>query len=248
MKKNNKIKLSMIALAAAMLSATACTPAAANVQLPNAAVAVENQEIAESQVHENLAIDANADLSEAEVAGLLFMREEEKLAGDVYRYLYNLWGSAVFQNIAESEDMHTESVLALMNAYGIADATPAQAGQYSNADLQALYAQLTAQGSQSLQDAFLVGAAIEEIDILDLESRMAQTGNADILLVYENLVSGSENHLRAFVRVIENQMRQAYSPQYMTQAQYDAIMAGANGAGSGIGGQGFGQGNGAGKP
>lgn len=144
--------------------------------------------------------------------------------------------------------MHVESVLALLNAYGIADPTPAQAGQFSNADLQALYAQLIAQGSQSLQDAFLVGAAIEEIDILDLESRMAQSNNTDILLVYENLVSGSENHLRTFVRVIENQMSQTYSPQYLTQAQYDAILADASGAGNGIGGQGFGQGNGAGKP
>lgn len=248
MKKNTNIKLSMIVLAAVLVSATACAPAVASAPLPNAALSVENQDAAEAQVHTNLALDANSDLSEAEVEGLLFMREEEKLAGDVYRYLYNLWGSAVFQNIAESEDMHTESVLALLNAYGIADNTPAQAGQYSNAELQALYGELTAQGSQSLQDAFLVGAAIEEIDILDLESRMAQTGNTDILQVYENLVSGSENHLRAFVRVIENQTRQTYSPQYMTQAQYDAILAGADAGGNGMGGQGFGQGNGAGKP
>ncbi len=77
---------------------------------------------------------------------------------------------------------------------------------FSNPDLQALYDQLIAQGSQSLQDAFLVGAAIEEIDILDLEERIAQTDKADIQLVYQSLLQGSENHLRAFVRVMETSL------------------------------------------
>ena len=174
----------------------------------------------------------SGDLTDAEVEGLLFMREEEKLAGDVYRYFYNLYGSSVFQNIAGAEDTHTESVLSLLSQYGIADPAIAEAGVFSNPDLQALYDQLIAQGSQSLQDALLVGAAIEEIDILDLEERIAQTDEADIQLVYQNLMQGSESHLRAFVRVMENQSGSAYTPQYLTQDRYDQIMAGVNGAGA----------------
>ena len=37
-----------------------------------------------------------------------------------------------------------------------------------------------ARGSQSLAEALKVGAAIEEIDILDLEKSLAQDDNADI--------------------------------------------------------------------
>lgn len=48
-----------------------------------------------------------------------------------------------------------------------------------------------ADGSRSLADALRVGATIEEIDLLDLEERIAQTDEADIKLVYENLAKGS---------------------------------------------------------
>jgi len=47
-----------------------------------------------------------------------------------------------------------------------------------------------------LADALKVGAAIEEIDILDLQTRVAQTDNADIPLAYNNLMNGSSNHRR----------------------------------------------------
>ncbi len=102
------------------------------------------------------------------------MREEEKLAGDVYRYFYDLWGSTIFQNIASSEDAHTDAILDLLNQYGIEDPASADPGVFSNPDLQALYDELTAMGSNSLKEAFLVGAAIEEIDILDIEEYIAQ--------------------------------------------------------------------------
>lgn len=87
------------------------------------------------------------ELSEDEIAGLLFMREEEKLAHDVYQAMYALWGMPIFANIAESELTHTEAVKGLLNGYGIADpAESLPAGVFSDANLQALYDQLIAQG------------------------------------------------------------------------------------------------------
>ena len=95
----------------------------------------------------NNASTTNAILSEEEISDLLFMREEEKLAHDVYSYLYEQWGLNVFQNIANSEQTHTTSVLALLNQYGISDPVEGlNAGQFANSDLQNLYDQLTAQG------------------------------------------------------------------------------------------------------
>ena len=60
-------------------------------------------------------------LNAEEEAGLLFMREEEKLARDVYLELFDEWGLRVFENIAESEQKHMDAVLYLLGKYGLED-------------------------------------------------------------------------------------------------------------------------------
>jgi hypothetical protein len=114
-----------------------------------------------------------------------------------------------------------------------------------------LYTQLVAQGNLSLGDALKVGAAIEEIDIRDLQTRMAQTDNADVQLVYTNLMNGSYNHLQAFTSNLLTQTGETYVPQYLTAEQYQTIITStvSNGQGNGNGqGSGWhgnrGQGNG----
>ena len=187
------------------------------------------------------------DLNDAEKEALIFMREEEKLAHDVYVVMYELWGMRIFQNISGSEQSHTEAVKSLLDGYGVPDPAVGEIGVFSNPDLQVLYNDLVTKGSQSLTDALLVGAAIEEIDILDLEERLAQTDNADIQHVFENLLKGSGNHLRAFTSSFMTQTGETYQPQYMSIMTYQAIVAGS-GMGSGQGrGQGRGQGSGQGR-
>ena len=185
------------------------------------------------------------ELTALEVDGLVFMREEEKLAHDVYLTLYDLWKLPVFQNISNSETTHMDAVLTLLDRYGLEDPSVAKAvGEFTNPDLQKLYDQLISQGSQSLSDALKVGAAIEEIDILDLQDRLTQTEKADIILVYESLLKGSRNHLRSFTRTLQQQTGENYVPQYMSQDAYSAITGsgietgGPGGSGSYGGGQG----------
>ena len=156
-----------------------------------------------------------SDLSSEEAASLLFMREEEKLARDVYNALYAIWGQPTFTNIASSEQMHMDEIKLLLDRYNLAD--PAlEPGSFTDPNLQALYDQLVAQGSVSLADALKVGAAIEEIDILDLQERIAQTDNADLQQVFNNLMLGSYNHLNAFVGVLSMQTGETYAPQYLS--------------------------------
>jgi hypothetical protein len=164
-------------------------------------------------------------LSDAEVEGLLFMREEEKLARDVYLTLYEKWGMPIFQNIAGSEQTHMDAVKTLLDRYDVEDPVAGNdIGVFDNSTLQALYDQLVQQGSQSLADALRVGAAIEEIDILDLEERIAETDKADIRMVYGNLMRGSRNHLRAFASTLERQAGETYQPQYLDQTAYESIL------------------------
>ncbi len=165
-------------------------------------------------------------LSSAEQSSLAYMREEEKLAHDVYVQLQSLWGSnsKVFGNIATSESTHTESVRQLLVRYSLADPTATlPAGQFDNATLQALYTQLVATGTRSLVDALKVGAAIEELDMIDILAAYNSVDNQDIRLVYDNLLKGSRNHLRSFVKTLGAQ-GVTYVPQYMNKADYDAIV------------------------
>jgi len=192
-------------------------------------------------------LTSSATLSDAEVADLVYMREEEKLAHDVYITLYNTWGLQVFNNIASSEQMHTDSIKALLDTYGIADPmTTDTIGVFANPELQALYNQLVATGSSSLVDALKVGAAIEEIDIADLYEAMAETAQPNILQVYSSLLAGSENHLRSFVSTLSAQGVD-YAPQYLSADTYSAIIGsamntqqgtGTSGGNSGGGGRG----------
>ncbi|HRF61835.1 MAG TPA: DUF2202 domain-containing protein [Candidatus Competibacter sp.] len=164
------------------------------------------------------------ELSTEEIQTLTFMREEEKLARDVYLTLNDIWAQPVLANIAESEQRHMDAMLALLDQYQLADPASLEVGIFNNTDLQALYEQLIARGRQSALEALYVGAAIEEIDILDLQRAIAETNHTDLQQSYENLLAGSNNHLRAFVRNIENQGL-VYEPQYLSVEQLEAILA-----------------------
>ena len=155
---------------------------------------------------------------------MIFMREEEKLAHDVYLTLYELWGLNIFENIANSEQTHIDAVKHLLEKFDIPDPADTSAtGVFENSDLQSLYDALIELGSKSLGDALKVGAAIEEIDILDLEEYLQNTKNSEIRQVFMNLLKGSENHLRAFTSTLEKQTGEIYVPQYMSEEAYDAI-------------------------
>ncbi len=163
-------------------------------------------------------------LSEEEVAGLYYLREEEKLAHDVYVALHERWGNKVFSNIAESEAQHTEAVRLRILAHGLVDpAANTPPGVFVNAELQALYASLVRQGQASLIAALEVGCLIEEKDIQDLADRRAQAQDEpDIVKVYDNLLCGSRNHLRAFnQQLVAN--GGSYTAQVISQAEWNDI-------------------------
>lgn len=165
----------------------------------------------------------NGILSEADIAGLYEMREEEKLARDVYIYFYEKYEHLVFNNISKSEDAHTSAVLYLINGYGLEDVALPGEGNFSNPLFADLYEQLTKQGSTDLLAALKVGAFIEEYDIADLWKLIDETENIDMKRVYSNLLRGSEFHLRAFSNAIKQQGSE-YEPTIISAEQYYEIL------------------------
>jgi hypothetical protein len=172
-------------------------------------------------------------LSDEEVSTIQFMREEEKLARDVYLTLDQQWGSQtqVFANIAESEELHTSSVDYLLDKYEIEDPVlHDDIGVFTHPELQALYDELVAKGLRSLVDGLFVGGLIEEKDMKDIVEAIEGTDERPMILVYSNLLDGSENHLRAFVDVIEAQGLD-YDAQILTQDEVEHILAATSDSG-----------------
>jgi len=144
-------------------------------------------------------------LSAAEEAGLLKMREEEKLAHDIYLKMYELYGMRIFSNIMVSEQRHMDAIKNLLDRYSLDDpAAGNEVGGFADVEIQEFYTKLLAKGQTSLMDALEVGVQIEELDIGDLKAVIKGTDNPDIETVYTNLFTGSLNHLNAFTYQLES--------------------------------------------
>jgi hypothetical protein len=184
------------------------------------------------------------DLSAAEREAILYMVEEEKLARDVYITLYGKFNQRIFNNISKAEQRHYDMLDELIVKYNLVNPVKNMGvGQFANPDLQKLYYALVEAGSKSESDALLVGAEIEDLDIADILEYLEDVDNEDITVVLNNLEKGSENHLRAFYKNLQN-YGITYSPKYISRDLFDDIINGSNGNG---GGNGDGDGNGGGR-
>jgi hypothetical protein len=160
---------------------------------------------------------------------MLFVREEEKMARDIYLALYTQWADPTFYTIAtKSEQKHMDSVKAMLDNLSIPDpVVDDSAGAFTNADIRALYDGLLARGSVTLNEGLAVGAFIEEFDIVDVQNARDEAASGSnqlpILQTYDSLLCGSRNHLRSFVGLIRASGI-AYTAQFMTQAEVDAIV------------------------
>ncbi|MBF0255236.1 MAG: DUF2202 domain-containing protein [Gammaproteobacteria bacterium] len=140
------------------------------------------------------------ELSPAETDSLLFMIEEEKLAGDLYQAFYAQTGLEIFGRIAQSEDRHYNALIRQAERADLnLEALQALGeGEFVNTDLQLLYNQMLAEGSISAEAALAVGQAIEQADIADLQGSLESLQSPALIGVYSRLLAGSENHLSAF--------------------------------------------------
>ncbi len=200
-----------------------------------------------SVIENNLksALIATSALTDSELASLLKMKEEEKLARDVYAALYQKWGTTIFSNITTAESNHLNAIVLLLTNYG-GDASIGEPGIFTNTEVQALYTKLVADGSAVIEEAYKTGALIEEMDINDLNLSLAGVTNANVNMVFENLLKGSRNHLRAFNRQL-TALGIVYTPVYLSQADYDLIVNSSMEQGKQYRMNGNGQGNGNGK-
>lgn len=162
-------------------------------------------------------------ISDDESKSLIHMREEEKLARDVYIAMFNKYGLRIFENISSSEQTHTDAILQLLTKYTIKDPVGVNAvGVFTDPGLQALYTNLVNAGNVSILEAYKVGATIEDLDLYDLKVDLLKVDNQDIVLVYQMLSKGSRNHMRNYFSNLKS-LGFTYVPQFITQSELDAI-------------------------
>ena len=189
-------------------------------------------------------------LDATEASHLTFMREEEKLARDVYLTLANLYpDQQAFSQIGtRSEQTHTDTMRDKLDQFDLPDPNPntnelpASIGVFTGEEwgwyFTEKFALLTTKGAVSELDALYVGALIEELDMYDIvicpqvmvdrgyasPCGLEYTDERSLQTAYSALVSGSESHLRAFVEQIEAFIGAGnYVAQYITQAEVDTI-------------------------
>jgi hypothetical protein len=219
-------KIVMMSMLTVML-ATACTKDDddSNEVLEEQEELVTEQSELYTQIETTILAFPEEELDHAEQEGLLLMREEEKLARDVYEYLYNRYEMKIFTNIMGSEETHMFAVKIMLDKYEIDDpADSSPPGVFENSTLQKVYNDLIEKGDLSLTDALIVGTIIEDLDIHDLNHLLESTSNQDLIYVYENLNLGSRNHLRAFYPQVLNNNGE-YDADYISQEEFDEIIA-----------------------
>jgi len=193
-------------------------------------LASENATIVEDNIHKgdgsysslNLGQKAIGNLTKEEINGLLYMSDEEKLAGDVYDAFYRRWNLLTFSHIESEERDHEVYLRTFLRRYGV-DYPNKGIGEFNNISTQKLYVKLIQKGNSTLEDALEVGSMIEELDISDLEKYMAQTEKVDLRGTYQILLDGSENHLRIYVSTLKKHGF-VHTPTYLNQTRYTEIM------------------------
>jgi hypothetical protein len=174
-------------------------------------------------------------LTPAQVGQLVRMREEEKLAHDVYVTLAQSSGLQIFNNIANAESQHMRAVEQLASCYSLAIAGPQlPVGSFSNPQFQSLYKSMVASGSTSPIAAATVGAKIEEMGIKELQTMLSQNPAQDISRVLEHLQRASGNHLRAFTMELKR-LGGTYMPEFLSPQEYNSILNSDNERGQGMG-------------
>ena len=181
----------------------------------------------DSEINEDEISVNSTTLSDDEIADLYFLREEEKLARDVYLYSYNIYNLQIFKNISNSEQSHMDNVLKLLISYNLEDSASNVIGEFNNPELQEIYNNLIQQSSISIIEALTVGNVIEDLDINDLLSNEERTTKTDLLLMYGSLRCGSRNHLRNYYSQLV-QEGGTYTPIYITSNDFEEIINSEN--------------------
>lgn len=167
--------------------------------------------------------DSTADLTADEIEFVYAVREDEKVARDLYTAFFEKYSLKTFSNISRSEANHMRAVEILLEYYEIDFPAAGEYGVFEDSARQAIYDSLLAKGNTALE-GFRVMAQLEEENIVSYRNVLSDITNPNIKIVIENLGKASENHFKAAIRQI-TALGGTYAPKLMNQEEYKAMIA-----------------------
>lgn len=167
--------------------------------------------------------DSTADLTADEIEFVYAVREDEKVARDLYTAFFEKYSLKTFSNISRSEANHMRAVEILLEYYEIDFPAAGEYGVFEDPARQAIYDTLLAKGNTALE-GFRVMAQLEEENIVSYRNVLSDITNPNIKIVIENLGKASENHFKAAIRQI-TALGGTYAPKLMNQEEYKAMIA-----------------------
>lgn len=170
--------------------------------------------------------DSTVELTANEIEFLYAVREDEKLARDVYTYFFDKFELSPFSRIAKAEANHIAAVERLFYFYSITYPAVGPAGEFKDGVRKAYYDNLIEKGVTALE-AYKATAYLEEKDVADYTKVLETIQNPNVKMVIENLLKGSVNHLKASVRQIYA-LDGTYTPAFLTQQRFDEIISSNN--------------------
>ena len=173
----------------------------------------------------NFAASQN-EISKSDRDAIIYVVQEEKVAHDFYKAMYELHGVISFRSISKSEGLHMDQAKQLIEHFGIEDPnkeyydTP---GSFKNPKFEEMYNSLVRNGTNSIVDALVEAARFEEMDIVDIQRFTASTQDEYLKSTFEKLSGVSENHLKALVKDLFERGVE-YTPKYLSAEQYNEII------------------------
>jgi hypothetical protein len=168
-------------------------------------------------------------LTDQQLADLLYLSEEEKMARDICAVFWEKHDIVLFETVMNTEQRHMDMIRNAKARHGIKKvADRSKAGVYTNQKLQDIYTEMTDKHDTTFHKALLNSALITETAILGLRDAISElNGNQPKLAkVYDTLLDDSENHLRIFAGVLATLDDADYEAQHedMDQGDVDDIL------------------------
>ncbi len=138
-------------------------------------------------------------LTAAELDGLLFMAEKQKLQRDVYMGMYERNPAPIFNELYLADRKNLEMVSEIIEAYGQKNpALNKGIGDFKRAEIQAIYDEFITSVDNDLIEMLTFALEMENGTAAEIRSFMSEVdGNPDISQLYSELLYGSDTQLDA---------------------------------------------------
>lgn len=165
-------------------------------------------------------------LAEAELPGLRYILEQEKMKRDLAARAFLRWNNDLFDEISAAEHSHVSAIRALASSRQADISTyKNELGIFANQNIAGVYKRLEASLRASEMEALAVLAEAEENSIADLQRYLEKIDNRQLRQAYEMLAKASRNHLRVLVGEILRG-EGAYEAKVMSKEEFGRLMSG----------------------